>query len=378
MRRLLVLIALCATSSSLLSLAALAQEKKDPAAAPVAPAAATPKRTGEQIQQDLQKENIEFQKAIGGPEGVLDPAKRKEGAPKVIPILKRMNALFDEAIIVEPAAKEEIAGAKLEFLTLLSAFGDAESATALGALAKGAGPQAVDAQAAQHVVSYLNAGKDEAAQLKVLDEVRKLAKANPKSDGVAQQVMKMSQMAPASKAVTDKAQDILVTDLTGEFATQVAERVKGERKMRESVGKPVELTGTTVDGKTFTTRDWKGKVILVDFWATWCGPCIKELPRVKKTYLTHHAKGLEILGVSCDSDVEALKGFLEKNKDMPWPQLFDAKENPKLEWHPVAKAWGINGIPTMFLIDKKGVLRSVEARADFEEEIPKMLEEKAE
>jgi hypothetical protein len=63
---------------------------------------------------------------------------------------------------------------------------------------------------------------------------------------------------------------------------------------------------------------------------------------------------------------------------MPWPQLYDAKKNPELQWNPLAKEWGINGIPTMFLIDKKGVLRSVEARKDFEEAIPKLLAEKAE
>jgi hypothetical protein len=63
---------------------------------------------------------------------------------------------------------------------------------------------------------------------------------------------------------------------------------------------------------------------------------------------------------------------------MPWPQLYDAKENPKIQWNPLAKEWGINGIPTMFLIDKKGILRSVEAREDFEKEIPKLLDEKAE
>jgi hypothetical protein len=80
-----------------------------------------------------------------------------------------------------------------------------------------------------------------------------------------------------------------------------------------------------------------------------------------------------VLGVSCDQNGAALKGFLEKNPDMPWPQLFDEKTPG---WHPLAKDFGIEGIPTMFLIDKKGVLRSVEARESFEEEIPKLLGEK--
>jgi hypothetical protein len=79
--------------------------------------------------------------------------------------------------------------------------------------------------------------------------------------------------------------------------------------------------------------------------------------------------------VSCDNEAENLTAFLEKNKDMPWPHLFDPKTPG---WHPLATEFGITGIPTMFLIDKKGVVRSVKARENFEEMIPKLLEEKEE
>ena len=79
-----------------------------------------------------------------------------------------------------------------------------------------------------------------------------------------------------------------------------------------------------------------------------------------------------MLGVSCDNSGADLKKFLSDNPDMPWPQLFDEKT---AGWHPLAKEYGINGIPTMFLIDKKGVVRSVKARENFEELIPKMLAE---
>ncbi len=315
---------------------------------------------------------------LATPDVMLDPAQRKAAAPRAIPIIKRMVAGLDEVVQVQPEAKAQIADAKLEFLTILSVFGDPDSIAELGKLAKAEGPQSLDAQTAQKLIAFWANPKDEAAQVKVLDEMQTLAKANPKSDSIGQTLMKMANMGAASKAVTEKAETILTTELTGEFAQQVGAQIKGQRKMREAIGKPIELAGTQIDGTPFSTKNWKGKVILVDFWATWCQPCLAELPRVKKAYLEHHVKGLEILGVSCDSDVEELKGFLGKNKDMPWPQLFDAKENPKLQWNPIAKEWGINGIPTMFLIDKKGILRSVEARKDFEEEIPKLLAEKAE
>lgn len=93
---------------------------------------------------------------------------------------------------------------------------------------------------------------------------------------------------------------------------------------------------------------------------------------MKKVYAEFHAKGLEIVGVSCDRDVDDLKGFLSQNADMPWPQLF---EPGKPGWHPLAEEFGIDGIPTMFLIDKKGVVRSVTARENYKELIPKLLAE---
>jgi thiol-disulfide isomerase/thioredoxin len=152
--------------------------------------------------------------------------------------------------------------------------------------------------------------------------------------------------------------------------------MEGDQKMALAFeNKPCVISGTKPDGTKFTTADWKGKVVLIDFWATWCGPCLGELPHVKKMYATYHDKGLEILGVSNDYTAGALTKFLADKPDMPWPQLFDAAAAAKQQWNPITQGFGINGIPTMFLIDKKGILRSVSARENMDDLIPKLLAE---
>ena len=122
------------------------------------------------------------------------------------------------------------------------------------------------------------------------------------------------------------------------------------------MGKPLVIEGTTSDGQVFSTADWKGKVILVDFWATWCPPCMAALPELKKAYADLHPKGLEVIGVSSDADPQNFRAFLQDNKDMPWPQLHRPADQGTA---PVALKLGVDRIPTMFLIDKKGICRAV-------------------
>ena len=79
-----------------------------------------------------------------------------------------------------------------------------------------------------------------------------------------------------------------------------------------------------VTGKPVSVANYKGKVVLIDFWATWCGPCVAELPNVLKAYDKHHSKGFEIIGISLDQDQSKLTTFT-KQKNMTWQQFFDGK-----------------------------------------------------
>jgi peroxiredoxin len=126
--------------------------------------------------------------------------------------------------------------------------------------------------------------------------------------------------------------------------------------------KAIPFTAKTTAGKTVKfPDDYKGKVVLLDFWATWCGPCIAELPNVVENYGKYHAKGFEILGISLDKeDAGPQLANFTKQKNMPWPQIYDGRM-----WSAeLAQLYGVEGIPFMLLVDGDSgeILAGVEAR----------------
>lgn len=125
-------------------------------------------------------------------------------------------------------------------------------------------------------------------------------------------------------------------------------------------------------GKPLSVSGLKGKVVLVDFWATWCPPCRAEIPNVVKAHEKHHAAGFEVIGISLDSDRAKLEGFLKAQK-MTWPQYFDgAGWNNKL-----AKKYGVNSIPATYLLDREGKIIASDLRGEaLEAAVAKALAQK--
>ncbi|MFV1995699.1 MAG: TlpA family protein disulfide reductase [Verrucomicrobiales bacterium] len=147
--------------------------------------------------------------------------------------------------------------------------------------------------------------------------------------------------------------------------TQSADQLKPP-----AIGDSMEIAFTSANGgEAVDLAEMKGKVVLVDFWATWCGPCVSEMPNVIAAYKKYHDRGFEIVGISLDQDKDTLMGFIEEHK-MPWPQYFDGKgwEND------LAGKYGIRGIPATFLIGKDGKIAATDLRGGaLEAELEKLL-----
>lgn len=123
------------------------------------------------------------------------------------------------------------------------------------------------------------------------------------------------------------------------------------------IGRPaVDFAAEDLTGKRISLSDYRGKVVLLDFWATWCGPCLAELPNVKQVHDKYKDKGLVVIGISLDRDRSRLQSFVMQ-QGVHWPQIFEGGGG-----YNIAQLYRVNAIPSTFLLDREGVIRYTNLR----------------
>lgn len=171
----------------------------------------------------------------------------------------------------------------------------------------------------------------------------------------------------------DRAQELRLATALADFSgpAWATTWAKGVLYRLHSVGKPVDLEFTALDGSHCAVHDMRGKVVLINFWATWCAPCVEGMPKLQQLYSRYHSDGLEVIGVSWDSNKDELLRCISKNK-LSWPIYFDGTKPGK--W---GVAFGVGGVPYVLLIDRHGILRyfSADENSAFEAEVPRLIAE---
>jgi len=168
------------------------------------------------------------------------------------------------------------------------------------------------------------------------------------------------------QAMADQLMQQLKTDFAGTALVAKIQQMDDQQKAAQKIQAGLvvgsafpDFNETDVNGKPLSIASDQGKVVLLDFWATWCPPCRAEIPNVVATYQKYHDQGFEIIGISLDQDREKLLAFIQDQK-MTWPQYFDGQG-----WtNKLAVKYGIESIPATFLLDGNGKIIGKDLRGE--------------
>ncbi len=151
-------------------------------------------------------------------------------------------------------------------------------------------------------------------------------------------------------------------------ATPAPQQPPAILRAEELADKSIDLQFTAADGSAVNLANLRGKVVLIDFWATWCGPCMMEVPEVVAAYKKYHDQGFEVIGISLDQNKDRML-MVTQQKEMTWPQYFDGQG-----WrNAISSKFHIREIPTMWLLNKAGTLVPGQERGNLDADIAALL-----
>ncbi len=131
--------------------------------------------------------------------------------------------------------------------------------------------------------------------------------------------------------------------------------ITARSQLRDAFGSDFEFSGQDINGNVINSKDLKGKVVLLEYWAFWCGICLAEIPELKEFNDKYYDKGLRIIGVFNDNKIDELRKYV-KEKNITWPQLINLDSTDDSIMHPLAKKYGIKSLPQYLLIGPDGKL----------------------
>ena len=218
------------------------------------------------------------------------------------------------------------------------------------------------------VLPYTNTRLPPDWSVRLVPPIAELAKNFPNGTGA---FVYFSRLVSAVEAQDPAALPALVARLAASPNGRVRDLGAKRQRVLQAMTRPLDLKFTALDGRAVDTTQWRGKVVLVDFWATWCVPCIEAMPHLKDLYAKYHARGLEVVNISVDN--AAARGALEKlvaKLDLPWPQFYDG-QGTQTEY---AVRYGVQPIPHVLLAGPDGMIVTVNPSGEkLEAEIRRLL-----